>query len=184
MKKLYLKDTPKELLERIEENYFNRKQITKLTGLTATQLRDLNGRGQLSSDYFIVANDCYYSYEKLLTLKLMATIRKNGKHRAFSHVHNAEKFLKEYVKNTNITDKRVVLIGNELYFYDYFTNNLISISGKNKGNITIKGIFDLSQLEKELIEDARKNFINSFELKANGYLSDEEIEEIDKYVIN
>lgn len=183
MKKLYKVDTPLELLEKIRENYFSRKQVTLLTGLTPKQLADLNGKNVLSSDYFIYSESSYYSYEKLLILKLMAKIRASGNYHGFTYVVTAEKFLKEYL-NKSLNDKRVVLIGTELYFYDYLnTDNLIALSGKNQGNLTIKGIFDLSELEKELIEDARKNFINSFELKATGYLSDEEIQEIDKYVI-
>lgn len=185
MKKLYLTDTPLELIEMIKENYFSRKEVSKLTGMSATQLKNLGARNIAKAEYFIYSDASYYSYLSLLELKLMAKIRATGKHRAFELVDNASKFLKKYTDNkVHICDKRIIYVNDNLYFYDYFNNNLISLTGHGKGNLTIKGIFDLLELEQELLEDARKNFINSFNLKANGYLSDEEIAEIDKYVIN
>lgn len=185
MKKLYLVDTPNELLETIRNYYFTRKEISELTGLTSKQLRNLGGTNTIKSDYFIYSEGAYYSYFKLLELKLMTTIRNTGKHRAFSLVKNAQQFLKEYIDDSiHISDKRVLYVNNNLYFYDFFNDNLIALSGKHKGNLAIKGIFDLSELEKELTEDARKNLINSFQFKKENHLSSEEIKEIDEYVIN
>lgn len=154
--------SPPELIERLKQDYFSRKEVSILTGFSMKTLENLNIRDILKPDYFINGVASYYSFSSVLELFILKKLKSHSK--AYSRLKQAREILIELGKNPCLVNREIVFISGNLYLSE--PSNLgtliIELSKKHEGQLNIK-FLDFKNIESEVNEVGRK--INNFEIR-------------------
>lgn len=139
---------------------FTKKQILKLTGLTASKLNYL-----LSNNFFPHIEikkglTTYFDFEDLLELKIISKLRKTI---SFQELKKLKKILFELGESNNLRDKTIISCETHLYLIqkgqleDWITTQL---TGKNAGQIVIRQIIFTNDILDDLQNLGKENDID------------------------
>lgn len=169
-KKLKINKTPMELLERVRENYLTSTQASLISGYSLKQLANLSYNGIVESDYYIIGEKSYYSYNSIIELFLLKKFKEYKQ--PFTTLKYARKTLERLGKSTiSIVSKQVVFCNGELFLVDRnkLGTLIISLSKKHSGQLNLN-VIGFEQIENEIDIALKENNINTNFKNQNEYI--------------
>ena len=140
-------------------NYFNRAETVDLTGLTLSQLMTLEknklvvptrGEGRDNTGASIL-----YSWPQVIEIRAIAKLRQSC---SYPTLKRAAAVLQEMTNQPNLSDKRLVAYGNEVYWIvdnpQNFHETVTQLTGANPGQVLIS--FTCSELIAEIRQRSRQ----------------------------
>lgn len=140
-------------------NYFNRAETVDLTGLSLSQLMTLEknklvvptrGEGRDNTGASIL-----YSWPQVIEIRAIAKLRQSC---SYPTLKRAAVVLQEMTNQPNLSDKRLVAYGNEVYWIvdspENFHETVTQLTGANPGQILIS--FTCSELIAEIRQRSRQ----------------------------
>lgn len=167
-KKLKVGDTPLELIERIKNTYLDTSQVSRITGFSKKQLDYFSYADIVKSDYYIIGDKSYYSYNSLIELFLMKRFKEYKQ--PLTTLRYARKSLEKLGKSTiNIVSKQVVFCEGELFLVDRskLGSLIISLSKKHCGQLNLN-VIGFEEIENEVNKALENNHIH-IEKNQNKY---------------